>query len=97
MTKINFLIEELKKTGFPLEMEILNILNSGNWIARPNDYYYDYDLNIGREIDIRASLFPHEQASNFNAFPFLAIECKKSQTMAWVFFQAKQKFGISAC
>jgi hypothetical protein len=92
-SEIKYLAQELNKTGFPIEMEIFNLLNSRNWLASPNDYYYDDELNLGRDIDIHATPYPYQPAKNFFMFPFLAIECKKSQTMAWVFFEAKVNYS----
>jgi hypothetical protein len=97
MKKADFIKNEIMKTGFPLEMKILSILNSGNWFAVPSQYYFDYDLNIAREIDIQANLETYNKASNFEIFPSLAIECKKSETHAWVFFETKLKSGRFGC
>lgn len=77
------------KTGFPVELEILSFLNSRNWFPTPHEYYFDYDENKAREIDIRASRYRRKSAPNFNLLTFLAIECKKSETDAWIFFSTK--------
>ena len=97
MGKISFIKNEIMKTGFPLEMEILSLLNSGNWFATPSDYYFDSDLNIAREIDIRASFKGKKKTSDFEVHPFLAVECKKSETHAWVFFEGRLKSGRFSC
>jgi len=90
--------KEIEKTGYPVEMEISTLLDEGNWIVLWNDYYFDYDQNVAREIDIRATpLKPQKEAKQekdiFSCYPFLAIECKKSESYAWVFFKRKLKLG----
>jgi hypothetical protein len=86
--------DEIERTGFPLEIETYSILKSHNWIAFANDYYFDNEERKEREIDLYAIPMP-EIDEKFNiknpVDPFtldveLAIECKKSDTHAWVFF-----------
>lgn len=97
VTQIDHIKEEIKKTGFPIEMELLSLLNSRNWFAIPNEYYFDPDLNIARSIDIRATPYPFKTKRNFTVHYFLAIECKKSELSAWVFFETKFKVGWIGC
>jgi hypothetical protein len=81
-------------------MEILSFLNSRDWFATPNDYYFDFDLNIARDIDIHAAYNPISAVENthdFNVFSVLAIECKKSEANAWIFFKTKFKSGQYMC
>jgi hypothetical protein len=100
LKKVDFIKNEVLKTGFPVEMEILSFLNSRDWFATPNDYYFDFDLNIARDIDIHAAYNPistRKGTHGFNVSSFLAIECKKSEANAWIFFKTKFKSGRFAC
>jgi len=95
--EVDFIRKEIMRTGFPIEMEVFSILNARNWFANLHDYYFDFDLNVAREIDIRATPYPYKSAPNFSFYPFLAIECKKSDVNAWIFFKSKLKVGRFAC
>ena len=84
-----FLIEEIKKSGYPLEFEITSILEENKWEVTNNEYYIDKATNKEREIDIVASeSFFKEYEAYLPLFAQIdiVIECKKSNTHAWVFF-----------
>jgi len=97
MKLIEHLEKEIQKTGYPVEMEISTVLDEGNWLVDWNNYYYDADMNVARELDIRATPYKPEKDKQkeeiFSFYPFLAIECKKSESNAWVFFKRKMKLG----
>lgn len=102
MKLIEHLEKEIEKTGYPVEMEISTLLDEGNWLVEWNDYYFDYDQNVAREIDVRATPFKSQKEEKqkeeiFSCYPFLAIECKKSESYAWVFFKRKLKLGKFGC
>jgi len=101
-TKEDYIREQILKSGFPLEIETYSILEQNNWMAFANDYYFDEDEKKEREIDLTAVPFP-EFDNKFNIInrvePFsldieLAIECKKIDTHAWVFFTWPSTSGL---
>ena len=87
MNEIDFLKKEIRKTGYPLEIEISSLLEK-KWKTVVNtDTYYDRDEGKLRDIDILAFDF----LASDNVLPItlrtgLAIECKKDENFAWVFF-----------
>lgn len=91
MKEVDFIREQLMKTGFPVELEMISCLNFRGWRPTPHEYYFDYEESKAREIDIIASRYPMKYAPNFDVFTLLAIECKKSETNAWIFFNAPLK------
>jgi len=96
-------IDEIKnvilKTGFPLELEISNLLRNKNFEVICNQMYFDEDFSKIREIDIEAVFNVDEKYYNsilsdhiwtFN--PRLLIECKKSIDK-WIFFESNPVAG----
>jgi len=85
----DFLLEEIKKSGYPLEIEISSILEQNKWFVINNGYYLDKTTNKEREIDITAN-YPLIKGDTpkieFLCTITLVIECKKSNTYSWVFF-----------
>ncbi len=70
----------IAKSGFPLEMEIGNVLRSANWYTEHSPHYFDIDELQYREYDIKAS-------RSGNIFDTqLYIECKRSSDKQWVFY-----------
>ena len=92
--KIDYIREELEKTGFPLELEIYSILWNDDWIPTTQDFYFDEDEQKGRFIDISSIQMPKFTQTWEIINPLkplyisynLAIECKKSSEDNWVFF-----------
>ena len=86
----DYLIEKVKKSGYPLEIEISDSLENERFVVFNTQYYFDEEAKQGRDIDIYA--LPLEPDSyDDKLLPFilrtdLAIECKKSETHAWVFY-----------
>lgn len=84
----DYLLAKVKKSGYPLEIEVSNILEEERFAVFNTQYYFDAEAQQGRDIDVYA--MPIERvddglsplALNMN----LAIECKKSETHAWVFY-----------
>jgi len=94
-TKKGFIIEEIEKSGYPLELYISGILKDQEWSIFPNQYYYDKDSGKGREFDIRA-----EKEYLLNELDSvltirLLIECKKIPGNAWTFFEGPHLHGGS--
>lgn len=83
-----FLKQELKRTGYPLEIEIASALEK-TYLVENNSYYFDSDEHKAREIDIDASTlnrdFEKKEIKPFAVVNKLPIECKKSETHAWIF------------
>jgi effector-binding domain-containing protein len=84
------IIEKIKRTGYPLEIEASNSLENKRFVVFNTQYYFDEEIQQGRDIDIYAlplnpdplddSLLP------FRTDYYLPIECKKSNTHSWVFY-----------
>lgn len=84
------LIQQVKKSGYPLEIEISNILESRHYVVFNSEYYFDEEIQQGRDIDVYALPLDPDPL-NDEILPFrlrleLAIECKKSEPYAWVFY-----------
>lgn len=69
----------ITKTGFILEMEVSELLKKNGYKVDVNRYFFDYDENKKREIDIIASKKINEIEIVF------VIECKQSVSLDWVF------------
>jgi hypothetical protein len=84
-----YVINEIKKTGYPLEIKVSEILNK-QYITQYNELFIDEDENKSREIDVTAfSLrknIEQEHIKPYHVQHDVVIECKKSETKAWVFF-----------
>lgn len=74
------IVREIERSGFPLEMEIGNVLRSKNWYTRHSPLFFDLDDLRMKEYDIVAS----RQTKHFEAR--LYIECKHSEEKNWVFY-----------
>lgn len=89
--KIEFIKEEIEKSGFPLEIEMASILEKDGWEVLPSSYYLDKDEKKWREIDIKAYKSIDQSSDSKSIEPYhlslaLIIECKMSKKYAWVFF-----------
>lgn len=87
MNEIDYLKKEIRKTGYPLEIEISSILDKVWQTVVNTDTYYDRDEGKLRDIDIHA----FDTLASRKMFPIalktgLVIECKKDDDFAWVFF-----------
>jgi len=93
----DFLRERILNSGFPLEIEISNLLDNDYEVFN-SKYYYDKEAENGRTIDIYA--YPKQMnREGFNQiFPFftLVLECKKSNSHAWIFFTRPTDKGYLA-
>jgi hypothetical protein len=92
----NRVIDDIKKTGFPVELKISSILRSQSWQVEQNGSYTDLEQNKSREIDIsaRKSFYLKPEKHNFNFAINLLIEAKKSEKRPWVFFMTPYKQKI---
>jgi len=89
--EIEFLLKEIKKSGYPLEIEIASFLESQKiWSVYTNTYFFDRDEGKGRELDIKAQVEPFE-VSKEELIPLLGltllVQCKRIPGNAWIFFQ----------
>jgi len=92
-----YLTQELGRTGYPLEIEISSMFDE-SYLVSNNEYFFDWDENEPREIDISAFAFPSIEnkhgGAKINPFSLshrLVIECKKSDTHAWIFLTRPEK------
>ncbi|MDD4352967.1 MAG: hypothetical protein PHN56_00765 [Candidatus Nanoarchaeia archaeon] len=79
----NKIKEDIKKSGFPLEIESSLILNKKGWSVVNSSRYYNENKKDYSEIDIVATK-EHEIKGIKN---ILIIECKKFHEGQWVFFK----------
>jgi len=77
--------EFLTKTGFILEMEVAELLTKSGYSVKPNQFFYDYDEEKKREIDIVATKDVNDISIT------LIIECKQSLVDNWVFICSDKK------
>lgn len=78
---IDNLAETIKKTGFPLELEIDDVMRARGRETFPSYYYFDEEDGKQREIDNYA-LFPDwedvmKALDPLGLSPHLTVECKK--------------------
>ena len=96
------IIAKIKKSGYPLEIEISNLLEK-DYVVFNTQYYFDEESKQGRDIDIFAhSMYfdldkklrdLDERLLPFKVRTEPAIECKKSEKKPWVFFSVEKYFG----
>lgn len=86
----DYLVERVKKSGYPLEIEVSDMLEREKFVVFNTQYYFDEESKQGRDIDIYALPFEPDPIDDRIRPLFLsmdvAIECKKSDTHAWVFY-----------
>jgi len=93
------IMEDLKKTGFPLEVLITSELEKRGWIVYPSCLYKDSETSVSRELDIHAVKVDYRYAHRISVRPtggnenkfisHLIIQCRKS-IKPWVFFDNGQ-------
>ncbi len=88
-------ITGIRKTGFPLEFAISEILRKHSWVVTNNKYYIDDRTNTVREIDIVANRIRKVQWCF--VFTTLIISCKKDENNVWAFLSKvhRKKHPIS--
>lgn len=88
--QLSKIANQVKTTGYPLELEIADILSNRDYYVAQSLYFVDEDENKPREIDLRALYnykIPVNDSHHFLRNVFL-IECKKSRDI-WVFPSSK--------
>lgn len=89
--EIHKIEEEIKSSGFPLEIEATAILKEHGWSVRNQVYYIDKDEGKARSVDIVAHKAFFENFSAHDRLNIsLVIECKKS-VKPWVFFTSSKE------
>lgn len=87
----DYLIQEIKKSGYPLEIEVSRLLEK-NYLVLNTEYYFDEEEREERNIDIYAiprglpKIDSKQRKNTFILQTNMAIECKKSETHAWIFY-----------
>jgi hypothetical protein len=85
------IIEELKKSGYPLEIKVTLALESKGWNVLNQEGYIDVETNKWRTIDILATKSIELSESMYERVHLsLAIECKKIEK-PWVFWVRDKK------
>jgi hypothetical protein len=81
------ILDEIEKTGFPLELRISNFLHENGHYVANNLYYIDRDEDKGREVDMRAlkNFVFKDNDEEYYVRHCLLIECKRSDK-PWVIF-----------
>lgn len=99
------ILDEIKKTGYPLEVNVTRQLMEKGWSVFPQFVYSDETTEKLRTIDILAVRLPEElskqpieklnlflQGLKTSRLPILLVECKTSKK-PWVFFTIPFRFG----
>ena len=94
--ELRFIADQIEKTGYPLEIHASEVLEKKGWNVLHSTFYRDSETGIMREIDIRADKTVDRSAVGDTIHPYrlnlrLDIQCKKSDSFAWVFFLTKRK------
>ena len=83
--------EWVSKSGFPMELETIEILKNLGWAVMPSVNYFDEDEAKWRELDIKAYRLAQFGESIIPNWSYtlrltLIIQCKKSEKFIWIFF-----------
>jgi hypothetical protein len=81
-TETEFVAGEIKRSGFPLESKIVEILESHGWEVRQSMFYHDLDDGEYKETDIIAHKTVARALKDAPSYPYsvtvaLMVECKK--------------------
>ena len=86
MDLIDYLRREIEKSGYPLEIEVSRLLDKRFEVVINTDSYRDMETGETRDIDVRATKILRYSDNPLILEANLVIECKKSDSKAWVFF-----------
>ena len=79
--------EDVEKSGFPLEVEVHEILRKFDWRVLHQQLFLDKDTEKERSIDIVAFYADHSPLGAYTLFHMsLIIECKRSVKHPWIFY-----------
>lgn len=76
------ILDDMEKTGFPLEVDVTNWLMEKGWSVFPQYTYFDEHTKKIRAIDVLA--FYLRKGLRLTDSPRLIVECKKSEK-PWIF------------
>jgi hypothetical protein len=94
-SEIERIKEDLKKSGFPTEIQVSSILVKHGWDVENQAYYLDPEENKERTVDVVAHKAFFERMGKHDRFNFsLIIECKKSEK-PWVFYSSSRKSEVA--
>jgi hypothetical protein len=85
------ILDEIKKTGFPTELEVSKIFLENKFYPNYNAYYIDKDEMKGREIDLICDYF-YSTNKNDHDFELVfkqIVEVKFESDRPWVVFSTK--------
>jgi hypothetical protein len=95
MGRLKKLWEQAQKTGFPLEVDVIESLVERDWRIQSSASYFDDDEGgRPRELDIKATkMFDISHVLDFDKGLYrleanLIIQCKQSTNRGWIFFPA---------
>ena len=81
------ILNEIKKSGFPLELNVVEKLRSNNYLTFPNLTFIDSQKNL-HEIDVIGMLVGGDKDWKYGIIDVsLIIECKQSKEKPWIFFE----------
>lgn len=84
------ILNEIKKSGFPTELEVSNLFQKNGWEVNFNSYYLDQDENKGREIDLVADFCQQKKGEDYTELHFFfIIEVKKELKKPWIIITTK--------
>jgi hypothetical protein len=80
------IIQEIEKSGFPLELDVVEKLRGDGILTFPNISFQDKN-SLTHEIDILSIIFDETYPFKYGPTGIqLLVECKKSEKYPWVFF-----------
>jgi len=86
MSLIEKIAVDMRRSGFPLEIEVGSQLSNRSWTTRHQAIFRDEDENKPRHIDIVAHKVIDGTFYQFNRLNYTIVcECKKSEK-PWVFY-----------
>lgn len=91
----DYFIEKIKKSGYPLEIEVSNLLDRDYCVFNTH-YYFDEETKQDRDLDIYGMpismpiLNLDKKLTPLSLRTEVAIECKKSEAYAWFFYTRPQ-------
>jgi hypothetical protein len=80
-------VENIRRTGFPLEFEIAEALRKHEWSVITNKYYIDDVQATVREIDIVA--YKATAKNGVMIYTSIIVSCKKSEENVWALLSKK--------
>ena len=95
--KLEKVKEWVLKTGYPLELEVIDELKSHGWEVMASTNYFDEDEGKWRELDVKAyrkiefGKVKYAPEWSYALDLTLIIQCKKSEKFAWILFPAEGK------